>query len=214
MAGITHVLAGMPSLRITEIGEMRLQSISFFLLAFLLSTWAVQGLWNWLRRDFEKLPKLTYRRSLALVTLWGLLFVLVLTMISGARELMTPGAWEPKPGALTYQLRNPKPEPMPTDVQRRAKLEALRAALWMYAGSHNEQLPPTAFGPELPADVWETTDLSRVRYVYLPGRTRGDAKMLIAHEPAVFGAQFGLYGDGDIRRVSDADIDAARSAKP
>jgi hypothetical protein len=214
MAGIPHILAGMPSLRVTEIGEMRLQTISFFLLAFLLATFAVQGLWNWLRRDFDKLPKLTYRRSLALVTLWGLLFVLVLTMISGARELMTPGAWEPKPDSLTYQLTNSRPEPPPTDTQRTAKLEALRTALWTYAASHNDQLPPSAFGPELPADVWETTDLSRVRYVYIPGRTRGDANALIAYEPAVFGAAFGLYGDGDIRRIKDADIVAARSAKP
>ncbi len=34
--------------------------------------------------------------------IWGLLFVLVLTMISGARELMTPGAWEKE--GFTYVL--------------------------------------------------------------------------------------------------------------
>jgi hypothetical protein len=38
------------------------------------------------------------------VTLWGLLFLLILTMISGARELMTPGAWE-KHGS-TYELKD------------------------------------------------------------------------------------------------------------
>ena len=41
-------------------------------------------------------------KALGVVFLWGLLFVLVLTMISGARELMTPGAWEKK--GLTYRL--------------------------------------------------------------------------------------------------------------
>jgi hypothetical protein len=41
------------------------------------------------------------------VTLWGLLFLLILTMISGARELMTPGAWE-KHGS-TYRLKDERP---------------------------------------------------------------------------------------------------------
>ena len=40
---------------------------------------------------------------MAAVVLWGLLFMLVLTMISGARELLTPGAWEKK--GATYQLK-------------------------------------------------------------------------------------------------------------
>jgi hypothetical protein len=57
-----------------------------------------------IRRDFVRLPVLTFGRALALVTLLGFLFVLVLTMISGARELMTPGAWV-KDG-LKYKLKS------------------------------------------------------------------------------------------------------------
>lgn len=209
MAGFTHILAGMPSLRITEIGQMRLQTISFFLLAFLLSAWAVQGLWNWLRRDFDRLPRLTYRRSLAMVTLWGLLFVLVLTMISGARELMTPGAWEPTPGALTYQLAG-RPAAAQTGAQRRAKLSALREALWDYARQRH-QLPPDAWDPALPAHLWETTDLSRVRYIYRPGQTIGDKDALIAYEPVIYGSSLGIYGDGRIDGVSLAQIQSAAS---
>src|SRR5262245_25189734 len=86
-------LAGMPSITLTDIARMRMQAISFFIVCFLLSVWVVQGVWNSLRGDFPRLPRLSYRRSLGLVGLWGLLFLLVLTMISGARELMTPGAW-------------------------------------------------------------------------------------------------------------------------
>src|SRR5262245_52114666 len=94
MSRVTSVL--------TEIARMRLQSISFFLAGFLLSCGAVQLLWNWLRRDFPVLPRLSYPRAVGLVGLWGLLFVLVLTMISGARELLTPGAW--KPEGVGYRL--------------------------------------------------------------------------------------------------------------
>lgn len=95
--------AGMPSARLTDIAQLRVENISFFLLVLLLSALFVQLLWNWLRADFPRLPRLTYPKAVAVIGLWGLLFVLVLTMISGARELMTPGAWE-KNGA-TYRLK-------------------------------------------------------------------------------------------------------------
>ena len=93
----------MPSFRLTDMGSARLQTISFFLVAFLILSACVQGLWNYLRHDFDRLPRLSYPRALALVGIWSLLFVLVLTMISGARELLTPGAWE-KQGS-TYQIK-------------------------------------------------------------------------------------------------------------
>jgi hypothetical protein len=88
--------AGMPSAMytISEAGRMRVETLSFFLAGFFLSALGVKWLWNYLASEFKVLPRLTYGKALALLTLWGLLFVLVLTMISGARELMTPGAWE------------------------------------------------------------------------------------------------------------------------
>lgn len=99
--------AGMPTVTYTlsKIARMRLETLSFFLGVFFLSAWGVQGLWNCLAKDFKLLPRITYGKALALVTLWGLVFVLVLTMISGARELMTPGAWERD--GITSKLRQP-----------------------------------------------------------------------------------------------------------
>ena len=103
--------AGMPSplpddlprvLRLGESAEARIQAILFFLGGLLLSAAAVWGLWNYLRRDFPRWPRLSFGKALAIVVLWGLMFVIVLTMISGARELMTPGAW--KKTGITYKL--------------------------------------------------------------------------------------------------------------
>jgi hypothetical protein len=94
-------MAGPVSLR--EVAKMRLQSLSFFLMVLLVSAAVIRLIWNSLRKDFVRLPHLTYFKSLGLVLLWGLLFVLVLAMISGARELLTPGAWQ-KNGA-TYRLK-------------------------------------------------------------------------------------------------------------
>jgi hypothetical protein len=99
--------AGMPApLTLTEIARMRIETISFFLLALLISAGFIKLIWNSLRRSFLRLPWLSYPKALGLVILWGLLFVVVLLMISGARELMTPGAWEHS-GAI-YRLTGGK----------------------------------------------------------------------------------------------------------
>jgi hypothetical protein len=96
--------AGMPAgVTLTEAARARLHTISFFLVVLLLTALAVMGIWNYLRRDFVRLPRLTYGKACGLVALWGLLFVVVLLMISGARELLTPGAWERD--GVTYKLR-------------------------------------------------------------------------------------------------------------
>ena len=98
-----NAFAGMPVVTLSDMAALRLSGISFFVALILLVAWCVRFLWNYLRRDFARLPLLTYRRSLALVLLIGLCFNIVLLMISGTRELMTPGAWE-KHG-VTYQLK-------------------------------------------------------------------------------------------------------------
>lgn len=112
-AGTTSALAGMPSalpedfetvLRLRESPHQRFQAISFFLMGIFVSTLVVQFLWNFVAKDFPRLPRLTFFRALSVVFLWGLLFVIVLTMISGARELMTPGAW--KKDGVTYSVND------------------------------------------------------------------------------------------------------------
>jgi hypothetical protein len=95
LAWPTAAWAGMsPPPVLTEVARARLQSLSFFLVLFFVAAGVVMLLWNALRRDWTWMPRLTYRKALGVVALWGLLFVLVLAMISGARELLTPGAWE------------------------------------------------------------------------------------------------------------------------
>ena len=94
-------MAGPPVL--TDVARMRVESISFFLLLISLSALGIKSLWNGLRKSFTRLPRLSYEKAVALVLLWGLLFVIVLAMVGGARELMTPGAWD-RDGA-TYRLK-------------------------------------------------------------------------------------------------------------
>jgi hypothetical protein len=91
-------------LSLSRMTRERLQAISFFAAGLLASAGLVWWVWNSLTKDFPRLPRLSYFKALGLVFLWGLLFLLVLTMISGARELMTPGAWEKK--GLLYELKS------------------------------------------------------------------------------------------------------------
>jgi hypothetical protein len=190
--------AGMPSLRLTDVARMRVESMSFFLMLVLVSAAVIMALWNWLRRDFVRLPRLTYLRSLGVVTLWGLLFILVLTMISGARELLTPGAWEPK--GVTYRL---------TETERTGRMEALRSALWAYAAQHGGALPPSDSTPEISAGTWETPDPSRIRYVYLPGAEADVDDVPVAFEPPAFPSpRLVLSSDGKVRPMHDADLRA------
>jgi hypothetical protein len=100
-------LAGMPHFTLADVVRLRLSGISFFAVALLLCAFGVKALWNYLRRDFPRMPQIGYGRSLALVLLLGLLFNIVLLMIAGTRELMTPGAWEKSD--ISYRLRDQAP---------------------------------------------------------------------------------------------------------
>ena len=105
IGNIAH--AGMPSLQLTDLAAFRLQSASFFAAGLLVSAAVVRWVWNSLAKDFPRLPRLTFGKACGVVVLWGLLFVLVLSMISGARELMTPDAWEKQ--GMTYKVRERTP---------------------------------------------------------------------------------------------------------
>jgi hypothetical protein len=199
--------AGMPSFSLGDAARLRLQTISFFLIALLLSAWGIQLLWNYLRRDFTSLPRLSYGKALGVVVLWGLLFVLVLTMISGARELMTPGAWE-KTG-LTYRLATDRTRPYPEDsldAERQRQLERLRTALWQYAADHGSEMP-TAIGPEVPAERWLVPGSAGQRYHYVGGQLADQGAAPVAYEPGAHGPRrLVLLTNGEIREMQVEDI--------
>jgi hypothetical protein len=204
--------AGMPraSVLLTEPARQRVEVISFFLVVLLVSAVVIRWLWNGLAKDFPRLPRLSYRRALGVVVLWGAVFVLVLEMISGARELMTPGAW--KPNGVTYKLADGTlAEPPPagvTEDDRRRKLDDLRAALWAYARAHGGELPAGPDDTALPAEAWRTPHPSGMRYLYVPGR-RPDvlSRAVVAYEPELFGEhRLALTADGEIRRVTTPEL--------
>jgi hypothetical protein len=146
------------------------------------------------------------------------LFVVVLTMISGARELMTPGAWEKN--GLTHKLKS-GPEAQEARAiwdsvlaNRRQRLLELKVALWSYAAANNGRFPPDDQDSGIPRQAWETPDPSRVRYVYVPGHQLAQpgtsGTPLIACEPGAFPAPLlALSAGGEIQEYTSADLRAA-----
>jgi hypothetical protein len=214
LAGSCAVHAGMPAplpenaeyvLRLNDSVAHRLQAISFFLLVILGSAAVVRLLWNFLQRDFPRLPRLTYGKSVVGVLLWGLLFVIVLTMISGARELMTPGAWQ-KSG-FTYKLTPGAAEPAADPkVKRKEHLERLRTALWHFAATHDGRFPDTGEMSEIPADLWSVPDTGGLRYLYVPGRSVRGSVALLAYEPELDENRNVLRTNGDLGTLTSTEI--------
>ncbi len=212
-----QVGAGMPSplpinpRRIAQLGDSsiaRLQAVSFFLFAFLISAVALRVIWNYLRRDFPILPRLSYGRAVAGVFLWGLLFVIVLTMISGARQLMTPGAWR-KQGA-TYRLaehQTPPPQPEMDLTTRRLHLERLRTALWQFAAMHGGRFPGPDEVTAISAERWEVPSTGGMRYLYVAGRSAGYLPDVLVYEPELDpDRRLVLRTNGDIVEMRSADL--------
>ncbi len=169
------------------------------------------------------LPRLSYAKALCVVTMWGLLFVLVLTMIAGARELMTPGAWEKQ--GKTYRLAQP-PEPAPSSTEdsmesaRFPKLESLRRALWEYADTHQGHFPSERSDTAIPADKWRLPDPSGLRYLYVGGLQAAKQGSLsspnvpLAYEPEFYDSgRLVLFTDGHIQRMENGDLDRALHAE-
>lgn len=228
VAGASAARAGMPAPLPTQVkGQkvsylnesplLRLQTISFFLAGVILCASVVRWIWNVLQRGFPALPRLGFFGALGAVFLWGLLFVLVLTMISGARELMTPGAW--KKQGFTYKLDDgpPPPSDPPADAVRRRHLEQLRTALWQYAATHNGRFPAGPDASDLPAHVWEIPDSYGARYRYVAGLSAADSPGLLAYEPELEpGARLVLLTNGEVSTASSAEIKTwlARGHRP
>ena len=142
---------------------------------------------------FPAMPRLDYRRALGLVFVTGLLFYVVLTMISGARELLTPGAWEKQ--GMGYRQREEGVEL--TKEERRASLRKLQQAIWTYARSHDGNAPPSPLVSEMNPDAWLYPDGSL--YCLMPGVKPGGGRKILVYEPSAAGTRrFVLLADGSV----------------
>jgi hypothetical protein len=196
--------AGMTVITLTDAAKARLDVLSFFIVAYLLLGLAVKALWNTLAKSFEKMPRLTYRRALALLLLSGLFLYVILTMISGARELLTPGAWEKQ--GIGYRLREGE-DSNETKDQRRQRIDKLRDLIWAHAEKSQGQPPLGPFTGEVPLTAWRLADGNF--YAYLKPETIGTGHEILAYEPASAGPRrFILFTDGSIEDWSEGKLNS------
>ena len=202
LLAVSQASAGMTVITLTDMARMRFDALSFFIAVYLLLSWVVKLLWNHFAKTFPALPRLNYRRALSLVLVSGLLFYVVLTMISGARELLTPGAWE-KQGA-GYRLReNAVTE---TDKEdRREALHRLRAAIWSYAEKHDGNGPAGPLVDGIERTLWRFPGGGL--YCLMPGVRPGGGRAILVYEPSrAGGRRFVLLADGTIEDRSEGTL--------
>ncbi|HEX6986596.1 MAG TPA: hypothetical protein VF170_14535 [Planctomycetaceae bacterium] len=217
VAGVASVaVAGMPAplpsdfetvRRLTDSAHERVQAISFFVAGVLLSALLVRWLWNGVRRDFPRLPRLRYRTALGVVLLWGLLFVIVLTMIAGARELMTPGAWEKQ--GLTYKLTGSAESRAASLAEREPRVERLdelRAELLRFAALNGGRYPES-LGAEATASLRDVPGFPGLSYVYVSGLTVEDVGRVLVYEPEIeHNRRLVLTADGETREMTSEEL--------
>ncbi len=194
--------AGMTVVTLTDVAAARIDALSFFLVTYLLISWAVKGIWNQLAKSFESLPILKYRQALGVVFVTGLLFYVVLTMISGARELLTPGAWEKQ--GTGYRLRDGEQAAL-TKEERRKALSELKEAIWAYAKTSGGKAPSGPFGGEVAVELWNFGDGGF--YALVPGVKPGGGREVMVYEPSTAGGRrFVLLADGSIEDRAEGDL--------
>ncbi|MCC9606498.1 hypothetical protein LOC68_17555 [Blastopirellula sp. JC732] len=208
------LLGGMPAVRLTSDTSTRMQGISFFLMGIVVSTLVVWWAWNWLRRDFTALPKLSFIGAAGLTVLWGMLFVIVLTMISGARELMTPKAW--RPNGLTYAIDDEPGTSLESLAEEREnEIKLVAATLTYYKRTR---------GGELPEDVVYLGDAAEelgfislahsleMNYWYDASQSKS-SPILIRQIAQKGGPAWGITAEGEIVRLDEAEKPERRAPK-
>lgn len=200
------VLAGMTSFSLSEMAEARLDAVSLFLVAFALAAWLLLVSWNRLARDFAWMPRLRYGAALAVLVVSGLFVYAAMSLIAGARELMTPGAWV-RTGS-THRIAYPERDPKPwLESGRRLALEHLRDLLWTHATAHDGTLPGNRYDDAIPESAWTGVHPANEPLAYVPGRRPGAGSAIIAYEPDAYGpVRFALLEDGSVVKLSPTEL--------
>lgn len=202
LAIASHASAGMTVITLTDVARARIDALSFFLVTYLVIAWVVKLIWNQLAKTFTSLPRLKYRQALGVVFITGLLFYVVLTMISGARELLTPGAWEKQ--GMGYRMREGEPAWLGKD-ERRDALREVQNAIWSYAKTHEGNAPASPFVAGIDPSIWNFEGGGL--YCLMPKVKPGVGQDILIYEPSTAGARrFVLLTDGSIEDRSEGTL--------
>lgn len=200
--------AGMTVYGLRDIHRMRFEEISFFLALLVGCAFVLKLLWNHAGKGYPAVPRLKFLQAFCLALLLGCSMLLILAMISGIREVLTPEAWRHQ--GTSYRLNSPAQEPA-----RRRGLEQLREVLFDYARTHGGKFPAHDYVPEIAGKLWESPDQLGSHYVYSGGLTTNDLDASLAIEPPGFGdRRFVLKVSGQIEATTKSEVDQKMRGKP
>ena len=199
-----NVFAGMTVYGLNDLYRLRFQELSFFLFLLFSCILAFRFLWNSVAKDLSWMPSLGWRQATCLSLLLGVFMLLILTMISGIREVLTPEAWRKQ--GTAYRLNSAEQEPV-----RKRSIGQLRWALFSFADTNYGRFPKHDFTGEIADKLWEAADSERSRYIYFPGKEKAPAdsknRELLVIEPPHFGSErFGILTTGEVRKFTTAEI--------
>ncbi len=204
LAVVSQASAGMTVITLTDVARARIDALSFFLFAYLVISWVVKIIWNQLAKSFVSLPRLKYLQAFGVVFMTGLMFYVVLTMISGARELLTPGVWEKQ--GTGYRLREKETTSL-TKEERRQALRKIHESIWSYAKTHNGAPPASPLVDGMDPALWNFEGGGF--YCLMPDVRPGVGRDVLVYEPsAAGGRRFVLLADGGIEDRSEGTLKA------
>lgn len=212
--------AGMGYPTISDFGRLRLKTLSFFLVAFLLFSYLFHICWHQIRNAIPRLPKLSFRQSMGMMFLWGLVFIVVLIMISGARELMTPGAW--KKNGFTYQLTEASRSEKGLSVvnsdlanEKINSLLKLKVELMQFAENNSGRFPSEEEYKSWTYDLKKIPNTLGATWVYVPESTIEDSKSLLFFHPFSENESLTicLFVDGSMQVLSKEEFNSIRASQ-
>jgi hypothetical protein len=207
VASAATARAGMTAYDLNDLVRLRLEDISFFALLLVGCSVCIKLIWNYVAKGIPQWPRISFGRSFALTFILSLTMLLVLSMISGARELLTPNVWRRQGSA--YRLNDTASEPL-----RRQSIDFLRAALGAYAEHHGGKFPSHGFVSEIPEKLWQSPDSVGTRYIYISGLSVDSGTNVLACEPANFGEErFALLANGNVRKMRGTELRRALGLK-
>ncbi|MEN9359036.1 MAG: hypothetical protein RL095_571 [Verrucomicrobiota bacterium] len=180
--------AGMPTFYVSDMAKTRLESISFGLVVFIVGTELFRRLWNsQVVPMFGDKFRLGWKAGFLFTGLLSALMLLILTLISGTREVMTPAAWE-KDG-MTHKIK--------TELNPRSRIEGLRDDLLRLGVANGGKLPDNEL--KLPRPELLRAGPENRAFTYLPGQSLGDKNSLLVLEGMRHGqTRLLLFANGDI----------------
>ena len=208
--------AGMPSLTLTDLARMRLQTISFFLVVFLLCSWLVRRsgtrpaaisrgcrshvpagrpAWSLCGAFCSSCPDDDLRRSRADDSRRWTKARLHLQAEGRGRPAKASRDRSAKPSAAQpWTGFGPPSGPMP--------------------GTTTDSFPPNDSPPEIPEDAWRVPDPSGMRYLYIAGLVADRGHSPLAYEPGIFGKErFVLFTSGEIVPMTEDELASRRAER-